>query len=313
MKTLVLSMISIAATVAAMTACTSEGDPIDNIDNGQPVEIKASAGIGEIITKTAGVITEGTDIENIEFIKTEKETLPTDWNTEVLTAIDATINSTDGFKFSTPQYYNPIATIQSHLIGYHPKTEGGGTRNKNIVTYTTITGQEDIMCTGITSGNKKDNITKKLNFTFDHQLAQYTFKIQAADQQAVTTWGKITSIKLIGQQTAATLTLNTKALAFTGDSNGEIIVGTDKTGFDTTDPVNNPIAFGSPIMVQPNQTDMKVKVTTENNPEGIEVPLTVASVVSTSYIVTLTFKATEIGATATIGEWLTGTGSGDVQ
>ena len=50
MKTLVLSMISIAATVAAMTACTSEGDPIDNIDNGQPVEIKLNAGV--ITTKS---------------------------------------------------------------------------------------------------------------------------------------------------------------------------------------------------------------------------------------------------------------------
>ena len=51
MKTLVLSMISIAATIAAMTACTSEGDPIDNIDNGQPVEIQLNAGV--VTTKAA--------------------------------------------------------------------------------------------------------------------------------------------------------------------------------------------------------------------------------------------------------------------
>ena len=311
MKTLVLSMISIAATIAAMTACTSEGDPIDNIDNGQPVEIKASAGIGQIITKTAGVITDGKDVENIEFVIVEKESVPSDWSTEALKATDATIN-TDGFKFSTPQYYNPISTIKSHLIGYHPKTEGGGSRSNNVVTYTTITGQEDIMCTGIVSGNKEDNKTKALDFTFDHQLAQYTFKIQAEDQQAVATWGKISSIKLIGQQTTATLTLDTKTGEFTGVSTGEITVGDEAKAFDATDPVNNAVTYGSPIMVKPDQTNMKVKIVTEKNP-GIEIPLTVASVKSTSYIVTLTFKATEIGATAKIGEWKTGVGTGDVQ
>ena len=311
MKTLVLSMISIAATVAAMTACTSEGDPIDNIDNGQPVEIKASAGIGQIITKTAGVITEGKDVGNIEFVIAEKGSVPSDWSTETLKATDATIN-TDGFKFSDPQYYNPISTIKSHLIGYHPKTEGSGSRNKNIVTYT-ITGQEDIMCTDIVSGNKEDNKNKALDFTLDHLLAQYTFKILAADQQAVRTWGKIQSIKLLEQQTAATLTLDTKTLVFAGEPTGEIIVGTTETDFDSANPTTTLVQYGDPIMVKPTQTGMKVKVVTVNNPDGIVVPLTVESVASTSYIVTLTFKATEIGATATIGTWLSGEGTGDVQ
>ncbi len=46
MKTLVLSMISIAATVAAMTACTSESDPINDITNPKdaktPIEFASS-------------------------------------------------------------------------------------------------------------------------------------------------------------------------------------------------------------------------------------------------------------------------------
>ena len=50
MKTLVLSMISIAATVAAMTACTSESDGIDDLTKDAPVEIKMSAGVLNIVT-----------------------------------------------------------------------------------------------------------------------------------------------------------------------------------------------------------------------------------------------------------------------
>ena len=111
MKTLVLSMISIAATIAAMTACTSEGDPIDNIDNGQPVEIKASAGIGQIITKTAGVITDGTVVDDIEFIVTEGESAPADWSAANLTPTDATIAADKSLTFTTPQYYNSPALI----------------------------------------------------------------------------------------------------------------------------------------------------------------------------------------------------------
>lgn len=54
MKTLVLSMISIAATVAAMTACTSESDPINDITNPKDakVEIKLNAGVVNVETKT---------------------------------------------------------------------------------------------------------------------------------------------------------------------------------------------------------------------------------------------------------------------
>ena len=41
MKTLVLSMISIAATIAAMTACTSESDPVDEVEAQVPINLNA--------------------------------------------------------------------------------------------------------------------------------------------------------------------------------------------------------------------------------------------------------------------------------
>lgn len=309
MKTLVLSMISIAATVAAMTACTSEGDPIDVIDNGQPVEIKASAGIGEITTKTAGVIIDGNEVNDIEFIITEGESAPTDWSTAPLVKTSASIGTDKSLSFSPKQYYNSKPSINSYLIGYHPKSLGNAVRTNNSVAYV-ITGDEDIMCTEVKNGNKTTNKNTNLEITFDHLLTQYTFEVVAADAQAIQTWGKIRSIELIGQQKNATLALDKKTLVFNGNSDGIIEVGSTETDLKADLTATQ---FGKPIMVKPDQTNMQVKVVTENNSEGVVVDLTVASVKSTSYIVTLTFKATEIGATATIGEWKTGTGTGDVE
>lgn len=53
MKTLVLSMISIAATVAAMTACTSESDPVDEVVNPKDAKIEFGTVISGVQSKAA--------------------------------------------------------------------------------------------------------------------------------------------------------------------------------------------------------------------------------------------------------------------
>ena len=55
MKTLVLSMISIAATIAAMTACTSESDPINEID----AEVNVPINFGQSINLFTKAIATG--------------------------------------------------------------------------------------------------------------------------------------------------------------------------------------------------------------------------------------------------------------
>ena len=52
MKALVFNMLTIAATFAAMTACTSESDPVDEINpKDAKVEIKLNAGVVDVQTK----------------------------------------------------------------------------------------------------------------------------------------------------------------------------------------------------------------------------------------------------------------------
>ena len=131
MKTLVLSMISIAATVAAMTACTSEGDPIDNIDNGQPVEIQLNAGIGSITTKTPITSDDqgklSSALPGIQFVKAADIAESPAWGDVSKVASTAEIKtddiSTGKISFNTPLYYNVDPTLKSWLIGYYPVAE----------------------------------------------------------------------------------------------------------------------------------------------------------------------------------------------
>lgn len=120
MKTLVLSMISIAATVAAMTACTSEGDPIDNIDNGQPVEIQLNAGIGSITTKTPITSDDqgklSSALPGIQFVKAADIAESPAWGDVSKVASTAEIKtddiSTGKISFNTPLYYNVDPTLK---------------------------------------------------------------------------------------------------------------------------------------------------------------------------------------------------------
>lgn len=301
MKKLMISMLA----MAAMVSCTSE-DILPSDDDNQPVEIKATAGISEITTKSTGVIQNGDVVTEIGFIRNDGEGTPT-WSTATLTGFAATIAADGVMTFTPAQYYDSNAKINTYLIGYHPNT---GTRTNNEVVYT-ITGQEDIMCTALLKGDKTTNKTTALTSIFDHLLTQLSFKIKADDQAAIDAWGNVTSIELINQQTTATLTLDTKTLVFSGDATNSISIGSTSTAFDSTPTTE--VAFGQAIMVQPGQSKYTVKVKTANNTEGIDVDLTVDAAVSTSYVVTLTFKGTTIGATATIGTWKTGTGEGTVQ
>lgn len=50
MKALVFNMLTIAATFAAMTACTSESDPVDEVTN-QPTPVLFGSSISEITSK----------------------------------------------------------------------------------------------------------------------------------------------------------------------------------------------------------------------------------------------------------------------
>lgn len=305
MKALVFSMLAIAS----MVACTSESDPINEVDNEKPVEIKMTAGINVVSTKSTGPIQQEDAVDDVVFVRADGAEAPT-WTTATVASIDAKIAATTGAITFTPAQFYPTNGDNAYLIGYHPKEKGSLT--SGVITYTGLTGQEDIMYAAVVEGTKTDAGTA-LEPAFNHKLTQISFQA-IASTEAATAWGEVTSISLINQKTGATLALTDGALAFTGEATGAIPVVTTPTALETT-----ATAIGEAIMVEAAQAEYKIKVVTENN-EGIEISLKEGStteslqgLASTAYTVTLTFQGKDITATATIGEWNPGSGNGTVE
>lgn len=339
MKTLVLSMISIAATVAAMTACTSEGDPIDVIDNGQPVEIKMNAGV--ITTKAP--ITSNTDgklsaaLTNIEFVKAADIAATPAWGDVSGVASTAEIKTEDlatgNITFNTPLYYNVDPTLKSWLIGYYPaaNVKPDASTNKGKLQWT-ITGCEDILLSEEVSGNKSEG-SQISSIAFNHQLLQMQFKFVAENQAAIDTWGNAIESIAIKTKTSGTLenlpSILTCTLASTPTLGWSIpaeltaFAVTGGTTFsDNKITTANPITLtttetlGGYIMVQPltTKTDYTLVITTGESTAEVPITLGDAPAPGKAYEIKLTFKASAIASSATITSWVSVTGGeGTVQ
>lgn len=325
MKTLVLSMISIAATVAAMTACTSESDEINNVVEG-PVEIQARAGVGSITTKASmdDWDTAGTNVFFCRVADTKETPV---WNTA--TPIFAQIKDKNikfyeevGRVTESKQYYNADENLLSWMAGCYlgdaTISSSGTTLTKNAVSFT-ITGQEDIMATNGISGTKK---TAFADFSFKHLLSNLSFIItpkEASDLTAVQkAFGKVTKIEVLNQpnfldlELGATPSLKTNATpgssTFTYSKESEI---TDNASYGDimVFPTENAGKTGSAISI-------KVYTSTATNGIPVDVLIKAGSeglAANTKYAVTLSFSATDINATATIGAWTSSEGEGTVK
>ena len=209
MKTLVLSMISIAATVAAMTACTSESDPINDIQDPKDAktEIKLSAGVINVETKAQinpDPITGTSFTKTVKLLRNDvpaKETAR-EWNTADPkdTPIAGTAVTLDNVhKFYTGDNY-------TYFIGYYP----AGTYTNGVVTYTGLDGTSDIICTDETEVGSKATPAVNPSLNFKHMLSQIQINIQG-DKAAHTAFGSITKIELVDIPTSLDLTLGTTA------------------------------------------------------------------------------------------------------
>lgn len=208
MKTLVLSMISIAATLAAMTACTSESDPIDEAQKNAQTEIKLSAGVINVETKaqiTPTPITGTSFTQTVKLLKCDVETDATarDW-TLATDPKDTPIAGTKVTLDNTHKYY--VGEKYTYFIGYYPE----GSYSSGIVSYTGLSGISDIICTDETNVGSKASPEASPSLKFKHMLSQVQIQIQG-DLAAQAAFGAITKIELLNIPTALDLTLGTNA------------------------------------------------------------------------------------------------------
>lgn len=176
--------------------CSNMEEPVTD---GAAEAIEVNAGIAEA---TRAVIGGGytNDLE-VSFARLDNPgTVGAAW-----TSIDAVRTGGTG---NTALTFEPEQTYlaeegESVLIGYYPRKELSGTSNPASVTYT-ITGDEDIMVTGVQTGSLVDKFE---TFTFSHLLTQLQFKC-VGSAGAIGKWTAVASIKVKNVATGLKLSLD---------------------------------------------------------------------------------------------------------
>lgn len=317
MKKLVFSMLA----MAAMVSCTSESDPINDID-GDKAEIKMTAGVLNIVTKSAGVIDGNaaaiTDVAFWKINAAENEAI--DWTNspEIFTATIATTKEVT-FTGDKP-YYSAKSDEFAHIIGYHPQSDGtlGTSTDADKVSYT-IDGNKDILYAAVKKGSKTTKDTP-LAPEFKHLLTQLKVKI-VGDAAAKAAWGTIQSIAVKEADKALTLNLANGTIAASSTpskDNLNLIVASYPDIPETATEVGY-------IMVLPRTEQYTLVVTTDNYTSGKDVAIAIPkrttdpvrtenqTLAGESYTITLTFEAGEVKANATVDAWKDGgTGTGTV-
>lgn len=305
MKSLVLSMLAIAS-MAAMSSCSNENDPVDeviNAGNQEKVEIKLSAGVVGIQQTKAPITTSDNFIPSIvgwDAIDKPTTTTVPQWTTTPNVAISGSANKAT-ITLSSPQYYNPDNTKHTYIRGYFPV----GTSSDGKITLDNTKGDQDVMMTEVIDAGTKDAINST-ELTFSHKLSQLNIAIQkdASLPAGVT----LTSITLKNANIPTGFDIVTGTITYT---TSDLLID----GITTSTNIDTKTTVGKAVMVEPF-TDTKITldvVTSQGTFKGIPVTLSAADTNGgTSYEVTLTFKQKEINTTASVKDWTSETGTGDV-
>lgn len=300
MKTLVFSMLA----MAAMVSCTSESDPIEEIDNGQPVEIKMTAGVITVETTKAVIASDGTFTPKI--VGWESTVAPTTasapkWTSAPTSAISGSASGAS-IELTPKAFYNPDKANSTYIRGYYPE----GTPSNGVVTLSNTTGSEDIIMTDLVDAGNKTSTTSP-SLTFAHKLSQLNFKVLAGEGFA----NDITLTSITVKNVALPTGFNLITGAITYDAATNLLV----PGISDPTIAAAEASVGSAIMVKPiSSTTLKLDIVTSAGTFS-DVSTTLSKIDTnggTSYTITLTFKQKEITTTASVTAWESETGTGDV-
>jgi len=302
MKTLVLSMISIAATIAAMTACTSESDPINDITNPKDakVEINVTANVLKAEVQSKAAVT-GNVLTGVQILRKNAkpaDLASTNWGTTPI-VVDIE-NSTSNIFEKNQQYYEPSGE-NAYFIGFYP---AGTVSNTGIVTFTDMTGKQDLLLSNELDAGARGSVTNSPALTFSHKLAliKFTFKQGTGYPNN----DNVTGLTVKGVELPASMKLSDGTITYTTDK-----AATGITAFSSKNYAIN--AAGTAIndedalMIEPEK-DITLEITTEKG------TFTVSSVkinnsdsekiaAGKQYNISITFNGTAANATATITPW----------
>lgn len=318
MKTLVLSMISIAATLAAMTACTSESDPIDEVKIEANVPIKFQSSILGVETKSIKSGTQFINNDKIAIYGYKKEAPATNYIENIFLE-NITFTYNDGFTATNNAYwergathffyaYYPVAGTTPSSTGYVLAEATASTPPLVNIKCEENTGiEEDLLWAtptdnGFTfTGASASNVA----LPFKHKLSRVSFNIKLDNDKVPTS--KLSKISFNVDKNAGSLNIITGTLTETGS-----VVNLSKSVTTTTEITTSGIDGDnfSP-MVLPSSTIKDLKVTI--NGQDLDVTFTQSPVLEAGKIttITITVKSSSIAVESSISDWSDGGTAGE--
>lgn len=261
MKKLVLGMLA----MTALVGCSSNNDPVDEVGNGEKVEIKLNAGVGAITTK-ATPLTELKN-NNITLLRQDGSTTPSGWTT--YTVGKYTVGTDGSIPLTGDQkYYNNNETpLNSYFLGVYPQIVTDPT--SNIITFSGQTGEEDILCSQVYDAGSKISQTNATTskMKFDHMLSQVQIKL-VTTASAKTAFGKIKKIIIKNMPKTLDLSLDNRAITANSTPDKADITIYENSAGEDIDAITIPAKFLLPGLGGENATDLKIAIETEKYNTG---------------------------------------------
>lgn len=304
MKNLVLSMLAIAS-ITAMNSCSSENDPINEVDNGKdPIAITFGQNI-EIYTKAPildGTLANGS---KIGLWATEYTDPNYTWKVDNKCNNSELTVSATGIDFTTPAYYSKIEGTKYDFYAYTPYADASNGLTVNAAAAGTAPSidvtlksapadQIDLMyATPLMSQSPKK---EAYELAFNHALAQVKFTVKTEEGVDLKT---LTEISV---QTASKSTMSLVDGSFTASTQDIAI-----TPLVTSDPSitlsTRETSAGAPIMVFP-ENDVIDKVTfTIDDKEYTFNPTAVTLTQGKITTIDVTITATGLKFSQKINQW----------
>ena len=300
-----------------LLACSCSKEPVESFAEGDPTSpILPDAGVvatvetkADLSGAVSGTAFPANTTKVFSVVGYKGTAAPTNWTSPYIANIAVNSGTSSTLSFATPQYY-PVDGQKVYFYAYSPvsgATYTAGTSSAAPKVAWTINGTQDIMAAQVTTGIAKAATGTQTQpaFAFTHKLKQVKFKVvkDASFEDNI----KLTSLKIIGAKTAATMDLSTGAVSW-GSTTGDLTVYNNTTGQALT---TTAASVGSAMMFEPG-TSFKVRAVAGGVTYAdatVTLTGTNAGTAGYSHEVTLKFMRNVITPTATITNWTNGSSS----
>lgn len=302
--------------LASCSKDNNSGEPDSGINNNDLVEIVPTIAITNQNAVTLDGPQDGLDEElTLYFVRGGETTPLLTYGTEIETT-RAAGEDYQPLTFHPTQYY-PVNGSDIKLWGWYPKSTTYTPGQTASVSWT-FDGTQDIM---LAQGKTCNITTTDLKFELEHLLTQLQFIIHTESDLAAATWGKITSIKLEGENNTCNFNIFTADLVpdtqpnfngngtFTAIGSLDIQKKTQEELEAMTEAERAAYLFGTLMVAPKTSTRLTLYVTTENSDGEVEVDVTAdadnTNAFKAGYAtrVYLNFLPGEITATLQTGNW----------